>query len=213
VAELADEMLSLTTSQDDGRPAYQPVAISGLLSQLGRQLAGEGDPPRFVASIPVELPLVSADPRWIVNVLKILVATLGGDPAEERTVLIGARGEHDRVVVSARTDGSPEASPLGHSDCVSSRRWYGSGKSRVEGQGRRSDDPARSLDLHVPGGSSIARPGLVFCRQLVEAHGGDIWVDEFPTGSRISFSLPRYWAEGAPVGFAGRSPLMDAAKL
>jgi signal transduction histidine kinase len=32
--------------------------------------------------------------------------------------------------------------------------------------------------------------GLYVCRRLVEAHGGEIWVDDRDRGTSISFTLP-----------------------
>jgi len=51
-------------------------------------------------------------------------------------------------------------------------------------------DPARASGA----GSGL---GLSICREIVEAHGGRIWVDTGPGGS-FSFSLPRAGA-GSPT--------------
>ena len=33
--------------------------------------------------------------------------------------------------------------------------------------------------------------GLTICRAIVEAHGGEIWLADSPSGTRVRFSLPR----------------------
>jgi two-component system sensor histidine kinase KdpD len=190
VAELTNEMLSLTTSQDSGRPACQPVALSGLLSQLGRQLAEEEDPPRLISRIPADLPLVSADPLWIVNVLRMLIATIGRGSTEGRAVQIAARTVGEWVVLSAQKG---DVLPLGATVSPGSpptRRWPAPGGDRAIGH---------RFDLQLPGEDSSSRPGLEFCRQLIEAHGGRIWIDESPSGVGVSFSLRRYWSEASPT--------------
>jgi signal transduction histidine kinase len=61
----------------------------------------------------------------------------------------------------------------------------------------------------VRGGSAPgAGLGLYVCRRLVEAHGGEIWIDDRESGSSVSFTLPaiatrrgrrsRVWPEPDP---------------
>ncbi len=70
----------------------------------------------------------------------------------------------------------------------------------VRDDGRGFDDDERELafDPFFRGrraraqGTDGSGLGLYLCRQLVEGHGGRIWVDETDDGGSVSFSLPRY---------------------
>ncbi len=214
VAQLTEEMLSVTASTNDGRPLCQAVAIGGLLSQLGRQLAEEADPPRLVAQLPAELPLVSADPVWIGNVLRILVTTAAGGSTRGSVVRIGARSTGECVVVTAQPGEEPieNETPIRASPIAPHSHRVGSTESATAFAGR-----AGTLNHHfgLPTsrvGDLSARPGLDFCRKLVEAHGGRIWLDETAFGMRVSFSLPRYWPEATPVEGRGLYGLTGVLK-
>ncbi len=189
IADLSNEMLELTAAGEGGHPVCRPVAISAVMAQLRRQLGEAEDEPRFVARLPIDLPLVIADPLWIVNVLKVMVATLGGDPpADQRLVHLDVRTTQDRVVISARVGEGREPIP---------GRYVPTSSTRV-------------LALRVGSGESIAQPGLELCRQLVEAQRGVMWIDERPSETRISFTLPRFWPEEAS---AAESRCMDVPCL
>ena len=185
VAELTEAMLAVTTSGNHGRPLRQAVAISNLISRLAREFAEEADSPRLIAELPADLPLASADPVWIGPVLRSFVTTIAGGSADGRAVLVDARSTGEWVVVSVqpcRESIGNQAAHLGSpnsSSVAATSSWASSLRHRF-------DLPATSLV------DESARSGLDLCRQLVEAHGGRIWVDEIASGVRLSFSLPRH---------------------
>jgi len=191
VAELTDAMLSVTASRDDGRPFSQAVAISNLISRLGREFAEEADPPRLIAQLPPELPLVSADPVSIGRVLRNFVAAIAGGSAQHRAVLVDARSTGDWVVVSVQP-------------CLDSIGPAETGSPNPEPPAGRPGSLSRSFDAPARGiVDESERSGLDLCRQLVEAHGGRVWVDEVASGERLSFSLPRHHAEATRVESRG----------
>jgi signal transduction histidine kinase len=64
------------------------------------------------------------------------------------------------------------------------------------GAGIAADDRDRVFEPFFRGGAQAARPsngaglGLAISRAIVEAHGGRIWLEEAPRGTRVRFSLP-----------------------
>ncbi|MBA3262373.1 MAG: HAMP domain-containing histidine kinase [Thermoleophilaceae bacterium] len=64
------------------------------------------------------------------------------------------------------------------------------------GEGLSEEDRGRAFDPFYRGGNGKARSpggsglGLAICRAIVEAHGGEIWFADSPTGTRVRFSLP-----------------------
>jgi signal transduction histidine kinase len=215
VAELTEEMLSVTASKNDGRPLCQAVSISSLLSHLGRQLAEEGDPPRLIAQLPAELPLASADPVWIVRVLRDLVRTTARGSADGRAVRVDARSTGEWVVVSVQGGEEPlgNQTPNPGSPTVPRSHRMGSAESATASAGRAGSLNHRFGSPAWRVGDLSTRPGLDLCRQLVEAHGGQIWLNETASGVRVSFSLPRYRPEATPVERRGAGCLAGALKL
>lgn len=65
------------------------------------------------------------------------------------------------------------------------------------GDGLQGEDRERAFEPFYRGGNGKARSrggsglGLAICRAIVEAHGGQIWLADSPTGTRVRFSLPR----------------------
>jgi len=64
------------------------------------------------------------------------------------------------------------------------------------GDGIAATDRERVFEPFFRGGAQAARPsngaglGLAISRAIVEAHGGRIWLEDAPRGTRIRFSLP-----------------------
>jgi signal transduction histidine kinase len=191
VAELTEAMLSVTVSQDDGRPFCQAVAMGNLISLLDREFEEEADPPQLISRLPADLPLVNADPVWIGCVLRNLVTTIAGGSADGRAVLVDARSTGDWVVVCVQ----PCLESIGTqtSDADSPKASVAATTRREGPLSHRFDLPTTSLV------EESARSGLDLCRQLVEAHGGRIWLDEVASGVRLSFSLPRHRSVSIPA--------------
>ena len=71
------------------------------------------------------------------------------------------------------------------------------------GEGLDPTDREQAFEPFYRGGNGRARPatarglGLTICRAIVEAHGGQIWFADTPTGTRVRFSLP---SQDRPAG-------------
>ncbi len=214
VAELTEEVLSITASENDGRPRCQAVAISSLVSQLTRQLSEEQDPPTMIARVPADLPLVSADPVWIVTVLRILVAATAGSSLDDRAVRLDATSTGDWVVLSAQAGGEqgPHETSKSGSPTASSSRPI---ESAEQGPSSMVGDATSKHHSHLPSSSVVdpeTRPALDFCRKLVEAHGGRLWLNRGESGERVSISLPRYWTAETTVQAIGSRRLAGALR-
>jgi signal transduction histidine kinase len=170
LAECADELVELA---DDERPPLrrEPMAIAWLVERANRELtSGEGS--GLERSIPPGLPLVEVDPAWVLHVLRNLVTNARRHGAGEGAVAIRAQVRGEFVVVSVVDRGrgiDPEDRPHVFEP------FYRGAHARSAG---------------VPG-SGI---GLYVCRRLIEAQGGEIWLDDTTAGTSISFSLPVWHA-------------------
>jgi signal transduction histidine kinase len=117
--------------------------------------------------LPTDLPLVEADPQRVRQVVANLVSNALRHAARPGSqVRISAVQEPGQVEVSVSDDG-PGIPPddLAH---IFDRFWQGD-RARAEGSGL----------------------GLAIARELVRAHGGQIWVDSTPgQGTTFRFTLP-----------------------
>jgi len=193
VAELTEAILSITATREDEGPDRQAVAISSLIGRLDREYAEEASPPRIVNQLPADLPLVSADPVWIGRVLKSFVSTVAGASADGRAVRVEARATGESVIVGVELyqENAGGQAPKPRLPMTPRLDRGASGEpsmasSRVAAPNPGFAQPATRLV------DETARSGLDLCRQLVEAHGGRIWLNEVGSGLRLSFSLPRH---------------------
>ena len=168
LAEFADQIVDVAVP-DESRPVLRrrPVALEWLVARLARELGDELDHAKIRYQQTRELPLVDADPTWIGHVLRHLVRNAlqhGG----ARVIAINARALDGAVIVTVRDDGpgfAPDERNLVFGAFYRGRRARA---SRPDGLGF----------------------GLYLCRELVEAHGGSIWVEETTRGGAVSLSLP-----------------------
>jgi two-component system OmpR family sensor kinase/two-component system sensor histidine kinase BaeS len=179
LASLQEETLLLARLIDDLRALAQAEAgqlqlareptdladmLRGVVDSFDLQAEVQGQ--TLILDLPLELPLVEADPQRVRQVVANLVSNALRHAPESGGVVVSAVPLPDGVQVSVADDG-PGIAPedLSH---VFDRFWRG-GKARVEGSGL----------------------GLAIARELVRAHGGRIWVEsEVGKGTTFSFTLP-----------------------
>ena len=165
---LVDELLDLTRLEHASMGLRRSRAdLAVLLATFTRDLGESPGMPAVHVAVPSDLPPVDADAMRVGHVLANLVDNArkyGGDGP----VTISARRARGMVVVTV-TDTGPGIAP--EERTLVFDRFY---------RGRASRDGG-------PRGSGL---GLYVCRRLVEAHGGEIWVEPEDGRSAISFSLP-----------------------
>jgi two-component system sensor histidine kinase KdpD len=119
-------------------------------------------------AFPAGLPKVPADPALVELTLRQLITNAAKFSRPHTPIGISGAVEHDRIVVSVRDQGPG----IGEVDLphIFDRFYRG-----------------RHIKHHVPG----AGLGLFIAREIVRAHGGEIWAEStLGTGSVFHFSLP-----------------------
>jgi len=185
---LVDDLQDLSLAEAGQlRLERQPVALANLVDRAIEAIRprAEAKGVTLLIDLPEDLPFVDVDPRRISQVLRNLLdnglahTPPGGEIAVAARVacpepagvlsLSNGRGSGQWVEVSVRDTGTGiAAEDLPHVF----ERFYRADKSRSR----------------ATGGAGL---GLTIARQLVEAHGGRIWVESVKgEGSVFSFTLP-----------------------
>jgi signal transduction histidine kinase len=134
-------------------------------SALDKQTAEAG---RLEIDLPAGLPDIAADAELVRMVIRQIVGNAFKYSRPGTPIRLAARGQQDSAIVSV-TDSGPG---IPH-----------------EEQGRIFEKFYRGQN--GPGHPSGMGMGLPIARQIVEAHGGRMWVDSQPgEGSTFSFTLP-----------------------
>jgi len=125
---------------------------------------------RFRVEIPPDVPRVRADPDRLEQVLRNLLGNAVKFSPPDTLVTAGLRVEPQRVVVWISDQGRGIAKEDIETLFIPFHRVHEAGGREVKGIGL----------------------GLFISRSIVEAHGGDMWVEsELGKGSTFYFSLPR----------------------
>lgn len=165
---LVDELLELTQLEHASLGLRRTrVDVAALLAEFMHDVGESPGVPRVHVAVPSDLPPVDADAHRIGNVLANLVDNArkyGGDGP----VTITARRSRGLVIVTVSDTGP--GIPPDERGLVFDRFYRG--RAAREANAR---------------GSGL---GLYVCRRLVEAHGGQMWVEREDGRSAISFSLP-----------------------
>lgn len=166
-----NELLDLA-KVEIGRLRLEPKMVDTrlLLSHIADDISVMVDKKHQVLErrIPDAIPAVYADPGRLAQVVMNLLVNASKFTPEGGTITLSARGEGDSVLVEV-SDTGPGIPKSGMRDIF---KPYNMNRTDREGLG--------GLGL-----------GLSLCKQLVELHGGKIWVrSQTGEGSTVSFSIP-----------------------
>lgn len=166
MTQLVDGMLDLAQATRRSRP-FRPVALDDVMETVRESLEGSLIDSRATVDVK-PLPTVTGDPQQLAQVLQNLVSN---------ALKYVRPGVPPRVVV--------DAVPHGPTTTV---RVTDDGPGVPEDQREAVFQVMRRLhsNAEVPG----AGLGLSLCREVVERHGGRIWIeDDRGVGCRVCFTL------------------------
>jgi PAS domain S-box-containing protein len=177
LSHLIENLLELSRAQAQQLSLYlEPTDVKTLVREALSKIKRQTPSHRFVASFPDKLQLINADPLRIERILYNLVdnAAKYSPPGKQIKILVNA--EPQRLVIGVSDHGRGLSSSEKVRIFASFQRLENGRPNRVRGAGL----------------------GLMVCRRLVEAHGGEIWVESKKgKGSTFFFSLPLRKGAGA----------------
>jgi signal transduction histidine kinase len=150
----------------------QPIAVADVIEKTVAAMQSRASEagPSLATEIPADLPQVQADPERVGQVLRNLLSNALHHTPPEGHIGVCARSVPEGVEVAVADTGTgipPEQAPYVF------ERFYRA-------------DPSRD---RATGGAGL---GLAIVKQLVEAHGGRVWLESEPGhGTTVHFTLPR----------------------
>lgn len=171
LSHLIENLLELSRAQAQQLALYsEMIDIKSLVKETLRKIKRQAPSHRFVTSIPSEPMLMHADPLRIERILYNLLDNAAKYSPPGSQIKVSANAEPERLVIGVSDHGKGLSS---------------SEQARIFG-------PFQRLENSRPDQARGAGLGLMVCRRLVEAHGGEIWVESKKgRGSTFFFSLPR----------------------
>jgi len=170
LSHLIDNLLELSRAQAQQLSLYsEPIDVKTLVKEALSKIKRQAPSQRFVTSIPDKLPSINADPLRIERILYNLLDNAAKYSPPGSEIKVSVSSEAERLVIG-----------------VSDR-----GKGLSNSEQARIFGPFQRLENSRPDQARGAGLGLMVCRRLVEAHGGEIWVESKKgKGSTFFFSLP-----------------------
>ena len=170
LAHLVENLLELSRVQAQQLTLYpEPTSVKDLIISTVSRIKKQAPSHRFLTSISRGLTLVNADPLRIQRILYNLLENAAKYSQEGTRIRVSARAEPERLVISVSDQGRGLSESEQMQLFQPFHRLEDPGQSRVRGVGL----------------------GLLVCRRLVEAHGGEIWIkSQEGKGSTFYFSLP-----------------------
>jgi len=171
LSHLIENLLELSRAQAQQLSLYsEPTDVKNLVKEALSKIKRQAPSHRFVTSIPDKLPSINGDPLRIERILYNLLDNAAKYSPPGSQIKVSVNAEPERLVIG-----------------VSDR-----GKGLSSSEQARIFSPFQRLENSRPDQARGAGLGLMVCRRLVEAHGGEIWVESKKgRGSTFLFSLPR----------------------
>lgn len=145
------------------------LALNTLIEKIAQKFQTQTTQHSIIVDLPDDLPVVMADENRISQLISNLISNAIKYSPEGGDIRISGQTRSDKVIICVSDEGcgiSPEDIPHVFD------RFY------------RSEDAKKKTK-----GAGL---GLYLARAVVEAHGGQIWVDpKAEKGTRICFSLPK----------------------
>jgi len=165
-----DELLDITKMRTMVEVEFAQLNIKGLIEQVTEYLKpiAERKEQSLVVDLPSFLPSVNGDARRLEQVLRNLVMNAVKFTPSGGSISLRAKKEEGRLVVEVQDSG------IGIAEEKQTELF----KPYYQGEADRELFPGMGL-------------GLALSKQIVEVHGGEIWVKSQPgKGSTFAFSLP-----------------------
>jgi len=171
LSHLIENLLELSRAQAQQLSLYSElIDIKSLVREALSKIKRQAPSHQFSTSIPNKLPSINGDPLRIERILYNLLDNAAKYSPPGSQIKVSVNAEPERLVISVRDRGKGLSS---------------SEQARIFG-------PFQRLENKRPDQARGAGLGLMVCRRLVEAHGGEIWVESKKgRGSTFFFSLPR----------------------
>ncbi len=182
LSHLIENLLELSRVHAQQLALYSElIDVRSLIRDTLTKIKRQDTTHRFVSSIPDKLPSINGDPLRIERILYNLLDNAAKYSPSSSQIKILVNAELDRLVISVSDRG---------------RGLSSSEQARIFG-------PFQRLENSRPDQARGAGLGLMVCRRLVEAHGGEVWVESKKgKGSTFSFSLP--FRKGTDAGMVER---------
>ncbi len=182
LSHLIENLLELSRVHAQQLALYSElIDVRNLIRDTLTKIKRQDTTHRFVSSIPDKLPSINGDPLRIERILYNLLDNAAKYSPSSSQIKILVNAELDRLVISVSDRG---------------RGLSSSEQARIFG-------PFQRLENSRPDQARGAGLGLMVCRRLVEAHGGEVWVESKKgKGSTFSFSLP--FRKGTDAGMVER---------
>jgi len=171
LSHLIENLLELSRAQAQQLALYSElIDVKTLVREILHKIKRQAPSHRFVTSVPDKLPSINGDPLRIERIIYNLLDNAAKYSPPGSQIKVSAKAEPEHLVIGISDHGKGLSS---------------SEQARIFGSFQR-------LENNRPDQARGAGLGLMVCRRLVEAHGGEIWVESKKgRGSTFFFSLPR----------------------